>query len=135
MLMITCFDDLLQEARQQPAPQQLLFVFARAELPDDATPAQRAHFEAGRGGALTPVMCVDKAAHDLGSFAVLMEESRQMGADWAVLFAAALGGRDGVAPSPGDADAALQRMVESIRAGAIDGFVPFDRQGDVLQLT
>ncbi|MBS0317570.1 MAG: ribonucleotide reductase subunit alpha, partial [Proteobacteria bacterium] len=106
-----------------------------AELPDDATPAQRAHFEAGRGGALTPVMCVDKAAQDLGSFAALMEESRQMGADWVVVFAAALGGRDGAAPSPGDADAALQRMVESIRAGAIDSFVPFDRQGDVLQLT
>ncbi|WHZ11294.1 MAG: hypothetical protein OJF60_001733 [Burkholderiaceae bacterium] len=135
MAMITCFDDLLLEAQRQPAPQQLLFVFARAELPDDATPAQRAGFEAGQGGALAPVMCVDKAAQELGSFAALAQESRQMGLDWTVVFAAALGGQGGVAPSPAAADAALQRMVESIRAGAIGGFVPFDRQGNVLQLS
>ena len=35
------------------------------ELPDDATPAQRARFEAGQGGALVPLMCVDKTPQEL----------------------------------------------------------------------
>lgn len=48
---ISSFDDLLHAARAQPEPQRLLFVFAAAELPDDATPAQRARFAAGQGGA------------------------------------------------------------------------------------
>ena len=49
---ISSFDDLLQAACRQPQPQRLLFVFAGAELPDDATPAQQADFAAGHGGAL-----------------------------------------------------------------------------------
>ena len=53
---ISSFDDLLRAARSQPEPQRLLFVFAGAELPEDCTPEQRARFEAGQGGALTPMM-------------------------------------------------------------------------------
>ena len=62
---ISSFDDLLQAARMQPEPQRLLFVFAAVELPDDATPAQRARFEAGQGGALVPLMCVDKRPEEI----------------------------------------------------------------------
>ena len=58
---ITSFDDLLTAARAQPEPQRLLFVFAAAELADDSTEEQRLQFEAGQGGALVPVMTVDKA--------------------------------------------------------------------------
>ena len=46
-MTLTCFDDLLSLAREQPEPQRLLFVFAAAGIPEDATPAQRARFEAG----------------------------------------------------------------------------------------
>ena len=74
---ISSFDDLLRAARQQPEPQRLLFVFAQAVLPDDSTPEQRAGFEAGQGGALTPLMSVDKTPEELGTFAALVEESRQ----------------------------------------------------------
>jgi len=74
---IACFNDLLRAARQQPEPQRLLFVFAQAVLPDDSTPEQRAGFEAGQGGALTPLMSVDKTPEELGTFAALVEESRQ----------------------------------------------------------
>ena len=131
---ISTFDDLLCAARQQPQPQRLLFVFANAVLPDDSTPEQRAGFAAGRGGALAPLMCVDKTPEELAGFAALAEESHQVGADWAVVFAASLSGRDGRAPTSKEADPALQQMIESIKAGAIGSFIPFDRQGQPMLL-
>lgn len=126
---ISSFDDLLRAAREQSEPQRLLFVFANAVLPDDSTPEQRARFEAGHGGALTPLMSVDKAPEQLGSFAALVEESHQFGSDWAIVFVASLSGRDGRAPTSEDADRSLQRMIESIKTGSFGSFIPFDRQG------
>ena len=126
---ISSFDDLLRAARQQPEPQRLLFVFAQAVLPDDSTPEQRAGFEAGHGGALTPLMSVDKTPEELGTFAALVEESRQFGPDWAVVFVASLPGRTGRPPTSKEADQPLQRMIESIKAGSFGSFIPFDRQG------
>jgi hypothetical protein len=126
---ITSFDDLLRAARAQPEPQRLLFVFANAEVADDCTPAQRASFEAGQGGALAPLMSVDKTPDELSTFAALVEESRQFAPDWAVVFAASLAGRAGRAPTSTEADQALQNMIESIKTGAFGAFVPFDRQG------
>jgi hypothetical protein len=131
---ISNFDDLLRAARTQPEPQRLLFVFARAVLPDDSTPEQRARFEAGEGGALAPLMAVDRTPDDLGTFAALVEESRQFGTDWAVVFVASLSGRDGRAPTSKEADQPLQRMIESIKAGSIGSFIPFDRRGEPVQL-
>jgi len=132
---ISDFGDLLRAARAQPEPQRLLFVFAHAVLPDDSTPEQRARFEAGEGGALAPLMAVDKLPEELDTFAALVEESRQFGQDWAIVFVASLSGRDGRAPSSEEADRSLQRMIESIKAGSIGSFIPFDRQGQPLQLS
>jgi hypothetical protein len=87
-MSISSFDDVLRLAREQSQPQRLLFVFANAVLPDDATPEQRARFDAGKGGALTPLMSVDKAPEELGTFDALVEESRQYGRDWAIVFVA-----------------------------------------------
>ena len=131
---IESFEDLLRAAREQPEPQRLLFVFAGAELPVDSTAEQRAHYRAGQGGALVPLMCVDKAAEELRSFAALVEESRQFGHGWAIVFVASLSGRDGRAPTSGEADRMLQRMVESIKAGSIGSFLPFDRRGEPVLL-
>ena len=131
---ISSFDDLLRAARTQPEPQRLLFVFARAVLPDDSTPEQRARFEAGEGGALAPLMAVDRTPDDLGTFAALVEESRQFGTDWAVVFVASLPGRAGRPPTSKEADQPLQRMIESIKAGSIGSFIPFDRRGEPVQL-
>jgi hypothetical protein len=131
---IASFDDLLRAARGQPEPQRLLFVFAGAELPADSTPEQRARYQAGEGGALTPLMSVDKIPEDLGTFAALVEESRQFGHDWAIVFVASLSGRGGRAPTSEEAGRSLQRMIESIKAGAIGSFMPFDRQGEPLKL-
>ena len=126
---ISSFDDLLTAARAQPEPQRLLFVFAGAELPDDATPEQRARFEQGAGGALVPVMCVDKAIADLTSFAALAHESREMGQPWQIVFAAALSGTLGRELTVDDAKEPLKRMEDAIRRGAFDNYIPFDRQG------
>lgn len=126
---ISSFDDLLRAAREQSEPQRLLFVFANAVLPDGSTPEQRARFEAGQGGALTPLMSVDKTPEELGTFAALVEESRQFGHDWAIVFVASLSGRDGRAPTSEEAGRSLQRMIESIKTGLFGSFIPFDRQG------
>jgi len=126
---IANFDDLLLAARQQPEPQRLLFVFANAELPDDSTPEQRAGFQAGQGGALMPLMSVDKSPDEIETFGGLVEESRQFGRDWAVVFVAGLSGRDGLAPTSTEAEQSLQRMIEAIKTGAFGAFMPFDRQG------
>ncbi|MBW8464958.1 ribonucleotide reductase subunit alpha [Acidovorax sp.] len=134
---IASFDDLLQAARMQPEPQRLLFVFAAAELPDDATPAQRARFEAGQGGALVPLMCVDKTPQELASFSALVEEAQQFtapGHDWAMVFAAALPGTLNKAPTSADAEAPLQRMVDAIKGGAHGAYIPFNRQGQPVRL-
>lgn len=131
---IASFDDLLQAARQQPEPQQLLFVFAGAELPAGASAAQRAQFDAGEGGELAPLMCVDKAADALASFDALCAEAARAGPPWAIVFTAALSGRGGQAPATADTDAALQHMVESIKAGRLEGMLPFNRAGEPVHL-
>jgi hypothetical protein len=128
-MTIASFDDLLRSARQHPQAQRLLFVFTTAELPEDATPEQRARFQSGQGGTLTPLMCVDKSPDELTSFDALREESRQAGPAWDIVFVAALSGSAGRIPSPSDAEAPLQRMVESIKSGRIGGFRPFDVHG------
>ena len=133
-MTISSFDELMQEARRQTEPQRLLFVFSRAELPEDASPIQRAHFDAGIAGALTPLMYVDKAPHELGTFPALVEEARQFGREWAVVFVAALAGRAGLEPTQDEIEASLLRMVESIKAGRVASFIPFDRQGQPVVL-
>lgn len=133
-MTISSFDDLLRAAQSQPVPQRLLFVFAGAELPEDATPAQRQAFEAGQGGALVPLMCVDKSPDELASFSALVEEARQFGPPWGMVFAAAMSGQPGRAPTSEEAQAPLQRMVEAIKRGEIGGYIPFDPQGHPVQL-
>jgi len=127
---IASFDDLLLAARAQPEPQRLLFVFAGVELPDDATPQQRERFAAGQGGALVPLMCVDKLPDEIASFETLAEESRQFGHDWVIVFAAAMSGTLNHVPSSEDAEKPLQRMVDAIKQGAHSAFIPFNRQGE-----
>jgi len=127
---IASFDDLVRVARGQPEPQRLLFVFAHAEAPDNCTPEQRAAFEAGQGGALVPLMSVDKPPEELSTFTALAEESRQFAPEWDIVFVASLGGRDGRAPTSADADLSLQRMIESIKSGAFGAFMPFNAAGE-----
>ncbi|NRF71007.1 ribonucleotide reductase subunit alpha [Aquincola sp. S2] len=128
----TPFEQLLSAARAQPDPQVLLFVFARAELPPDATAEQRARFEAGVGGELTPLMCVEKSLDELTTFDALVAESRDVGPPWTVVFAAGLGGRDGAPPAPRAVEGALTTMVERVRSGAVDAFLALSAKGETM---
>ena len=132
-MKISTFDDLLCAAREQADSQRLLFVFAKAGVPGDATRDQRQRFQAGRGGTLTPLMCVDKTPDELVSFDALLEESRQLGQAWDIVFVAALPGTGSLAPTSAQAQEPLQRMVESIKSGAIGRFIPFDAYGEPVQ--
>jgi hypothetical protein len=128
-MSLASFSDLLAQARQQTQPQRLLFVFAGAELPDDATPSQRAAFAAGHGGALAPLMCADKTPDELADFETLVADSEQFGPPWAIVFVAAMSGQGGVPPSSTQAEAPLQKMVEAIKGGQIGAYLPFNREG------
>lgn len=128
---ISSFEDLLTAARMQVMPQRLLFVFSGVELPDDSTPEQQAGFEAGEGGALVPLMCVDKSLSELSDFKALVTEADQQGpaSAWQIVFVAAMSGQLGATLTSKDAEIPLQRMEEAIRQGAHGSFIPFDRHG------
>ena len=130
--MTSHFDQLLQAAAAEPQPQRLLFVFANAGLPDDATPVQRQRFAAGSGGNLTPLMCVDKGTAELAGFEQLVAESKTAGPPWDVVFAAGLAGRDGQPPSAQQVEQALEGMLERVRSGTIGSLLALDSSGEPL---
>lgn len=123
------FSNLVAMAASQPEPQRLLFLFAGAELPADASADQRERFEAGAGGALAPLMCVDKAPGELHGFEALVAESREAGPPWQVMFVAALAGQGGQPPSAQRVELALGKMVDAVHGGQVQGFVAYDPQG------
>jgi hypothetical protein len=132
--MISSYSDLIQASRSQQEAQRLLFVFCRAELPDEASDEEKAAFERGEGGALTPVICVDKTPDEAPDFQTLVEESRTTGQAWDVVFIAAMSGRGGMAPSTDEAQQPLTMMVESIRLGHIGNYLPLDAEGNAVSL-
>jgi hypothetical protein len=129
------FEQLLQAAAAQPEPQLLLFVFAAAQLPADATPAQRQRFEQGLGGALEPLACVDKGLQELTTFEALVEESRSASPPWQVVFVAGLAGSNARPPAPDVVDVALKAMVEGVRSGQFGAWLALDARGEPLQFS
>jgi hypothetical protein len=126
------FEQLMQAAAAQPEPQRLLFVFAAAELPDEASAEQRAAFAAGHGGTLTPQLCVDKSPEALSSFEALCAESAEAGLPWQVVFVAGLSGQAGQPPSAAQVETTLNKLVERVKAGQFEGLLALDRQGGML---
>ncbi|MEC9482519.1 MAG: ribonucleotide reductase subunit alpha [Halomonas sp.] len=133
-MAIANFADLLAEAHRQPEPQRLLFVFAKAELPDNPDAQQCERFEQGEGGVLTPALCVDKTLEELSDMASLVEESRRTGVEWDIVFAAARAGDGEQPPTSEEAERPLQRMVEALQMGSIGNFLAFDRRGDAVDI-
>ena len=54
---------------------------------------------------MVPLMCVDKRPDELTSFEQLVQESRQFGQQWGIVFAAALSGQSNQAPTSEAAEA------------------------------
>lgn len=133
-LAISRFADLLEEARRQSEPQRLLFVFTRAELPDNPTAEQRQRFEEGEGGVLTPVLCVDKTPEELSDMAALEKESQRTGIEWDIMFVGALSGSGGEAVPDDPVERQLQRMVEALQMGNTQSFLALNRQGEAVAL-
>jgi hypothetical protein len=132
------FDDLLRAALAQPDPQCLLLVFVRVELPEDSSESERADFDAGYGGALVPVMSVDLAPErlvSLAGFDALCAEADQRQSDWQMVLAGALSGRKGQPPEDAAVVEATERLLKRVAAGEIGGLMPFNRAGEVLNLT
>jgi hypothetical protein len=134
-MTLTTFRDLLDAAHGQPEPQRLLFVFARADLPESHTPAQRERYERRQGGTLSPCLCVDKAPSELDSFDALAEESSATGQAWDIVFVASLSGRAGIAPAADEAAQPLRLMVNAINGGRVHAFAAFDRNGNALRFS
>lgn len=132
-MTVSHFDQLLKVAASQPDPQQLLFVFTAAELPADATIAQRERFLAGGGGTLAPLMCVDKAPSELTGFSDLAAQAKLAGPPWQIVFAAALGGQGGKPPTQAQIEMALQGMVDAIHVGGVGRYAAFDVNGDPIE--
>ncbi len=127
---ITDYESLLAVAKQQTEPQRLLFVFLKASLPEQHNDEEVSRFHAGQGGALRPIMCVDKPLDELGSFSDLATESEKMGQDWQIVLTAALSGRDGIAPNANDAELPLKMMIQTVENGGdLSRYLAFDRNG------
>ena len=128
-MQLSNFSDFLAAARAQPPAQRLLFVFAVAELPQAHTPGQARRFEEGRGGALAPVMCVDKGLDELADFGALADESRATGQPWDMVFVAALAGEQ----QASGIDRGLKMMIDAVHRGAIERYLAFDPEGHAVR--
>lgn len=131
---ITDYESLLAVAKQQPEPQRLLFVFLKASLPKDPEDEEVSRFQAGQGGALQAIMCVDKTLDELGTFADLVAESAQMGQEWDIVLAAGLAGINGTAPTSKDAERPLKVMIQAVESGGdLSKYMAFDKEGTPVQ--
>lgn len=129
-IKITSYETLMMAAQQQTQPQRFLFVFLHASLPDDAKDGEADSFNAGQGGALNPIMCVDKPLDELSDFDALVKESEAMEQDWHIVLVAALSGENGLMPTAVEADAPLKQMVQMVQNGGdLSKYMAFDRQG------
>lgn len=103
-------------------------------MPKDHKGEEESNFLAGQGGALQPVMCVDKALEELSNFSDLVEESEQMDQAWDLVLVAILSGSNSVLPDSDSAEAALKKMVETVQHGGdLSKYMAFAKNGDPIQ--
>lgn len=131
---IDSYASFIAMANAQHEPQRLLWIFARAELPNGYTETQKQFFQQGFGGALEPVLCVDKLPAEVADFASLVAESAQTGIDWDIAFVASMSGRAGIAPNSDEAIQPMRLMLNKIQSGIIAEFLTFNKQGELVSL-
>lgn len=136
MIEITDYQSLLAVGRQQPNPQRFLFVFLQVALPAEHSDADKARFDAGQGGELQAIMCVDKNLDELTDFTDLIKESEQMEQDWSMVLVACLDGQNGMHPTAAETEQPLKMMVQTVQSGGdLSKYLAFDKQGELLHFS
>jgi len=136
MVDIVNYETLLMAGKGQNEPQRFLFVFLKAGLPKDHEGSESERFHSGKGGALSPIMCVDKPLDDLTNFSDLVEESKNMGQDWQLVLVACLSGMGGLMPTSTETDLQLKMMVQRVENGGdLSRYLAFNREGDLVQFS
>jgi len=126
------FEELLAAAAAESKPQVLLFVFAGAEPPAEATGGQRQNLSQGGSSEFTPLMCMEQEPSELTSFDAFVSDPHEVGPPWQIVFAAGLAGRDGKRPCGTVVQKALNTMMERVRRGAVQNLLALSAEGDVL---
>jgi len=112
----------------------LLFVFLKTSQPEAHNGAEAINDNAGQGGELEAIMCVDKTLEELGSFADLVAESERIEKNWQIVLVACLAGKNGIVPTSDEATQPLEMMIQTIeKGGSLSNFMAFDRNGEPLQ--
>jgi len=120
--MISTFEQLLVAASEQDQPQRLLLLFAKAQGSDSKKKKNEQH------GTLSPVMCVDKLPEEIESFKTLSAEADEISKDWDFVITVGLSGKDGMAPTPEEAEPFLNKMANDLSSGqSMSQYVVFDR--------
>ncbi len=127
---ITDYDSLLSVAAMQVQPQHFLFVFLKKSLPEDHKGDEEFRYTVGLGGALTPVMTLNKPLNELTNFTDLVTESKQQNREWDLVSVAVLSGQGSVMPTDKEALAQLEIMMKTVESGGdLSKYMTFDKSG------
>ncbi|MCK5889456.1 MAG: hypothetical protein KAG19_05890 [Methylococcales bacterium] len=136
MTDIIDYESLLTVGREQSAPQRFLFVFLQTSLPSDHSDKDKQNFDAGQGGTLEAIMCVDKNLSELTNFSDLVTESKQIEQDWNIVLIGCLSGANGIPPTAKDAEHPLKAMFQTVQNGGdLSKYLAFDKQGTLLHFS
>ena len=134
-ISISNYNDLILEAKKQPEHQQMLFVFTKVAPPESSSKKELELFNAGKGGILTPIMCVDKSIDELKNFSDLSKEAEQMSQDWKIVFVACLDGIAGDTLTNEKIENSLKDMVQNIQQGMVSRYLTFDNTGELINMS
>ncbi|MDH5358338.1 MAG: ribonucleotide reductase subunit alpha [Gammaproteobacteria bacterium] len=113
-----------------------MFVFLQSSLSESSKEEQAKLFQAGQGGELHPVMCVDKRLDELSAFSALVAEAQNMEQDWQIVLIGCLSGANGNFPSSDEAEQPLMKMVQAVQNGGdLSKYLAFDKNGTLLQFS
>jgi len=126
---MSLFNDLLSKTAEQAEPQRLMFLFANAEAKN--AKKSKKHQQ----GTIAPVMCVDKLAEELSTFANLVKEADSIEKQWNFVFIASLSGENGQPPTTDQAEPYLNKMANDVESGNnVSRYIILDRNEQPIEL-
>ncbi|XOV79880.1 MAG: ribonucleotide reductase subunit alpha [Aestuariibacter sp.] len=127
---MSMFNELLVRAKEQPSPQQILFLFTATDV------TRKSRKQDTQRGTISPVMMVDKTPDELSNFAHLMQEADGINANWDMVFIACLSGNGAASPTPEDIEYFLKQMAKDVEGGTnIHRYVVFDRKENPIEIS